>query len=107
MTAALSRCASGRRSEIVAPAACMLVVSNQTPHAIEVRLAAGPFTSVPIGALNPAELLNYSVPCAPGTIWVSGVAIPPQVGAAVTFHAVGTSAVLVPGTRTQVALHWP
>jgi hypothetical protein len=101
-------CASGRRGErTLASANCGIVVHNQTPHALEIRMAVRPLTTVPIGALNPAELLNYPVSCARGTVWVTGVAIAQQVGVRTTFGAVGGSATLVPGERVHVDLHWP
>lgn len=101
-------CASGRRGgRTIAPANCGIVVHNQTPHALEIRMAVSPFTAVPIGALNPSELLNHPVSCARGTVWVTGVAIAQQVGVRTSFGAVGGSATLVPGERVHVDLHWP
>jgi len=84
-----------------------VVVYDLTPHALEIRLGVGGFASTPIGMLNPGEVLNYSVPCAHGGVWVTGVPIPSQVGARVSFRSVDAWAALVPGARADVALQWP
>jgi len=60
-----------------------------------------------IGALNPGELLNYSLPCAVERVWIAGIPIPSQVGAPVTFRLVQAQATLIEGERVAVALQWP
>jgi hypothetical protein len=103
-----SACAAGPQAESGLPApSCTVVVFDRTPHALEIRLGVGAFTSSPIGALNPGELLTYSVPCARGGIWITGIPILQQVGAPVSFRAVGGWTALVPGGRAQIALEWP
>jgi len=103
-----SACAAGPhpQSELSAPS-CTVVVFDRTPHSLEIRLGVGAFTSSPIGAVNPGELLTYSAPCAHGSIWVTGIPIPSQVGAPVSFRSVGGWTALVPGGRAQIALEWP
>jgi hypothetical protein len=103
-----SACAAGPHAESVLPApGCTIVVFDRTPHALQIRLGIGAFTSGPIGALNPGELLTYSVPCAQGSVWITGIPIPSQVGAPVSFSSVGGWTALVPGGRAQIALEWP
>ena len=106
--AVLSSCAMGHHSEAALPQrTCAIVVYNQTPHALEVRMSVRRHTTMPIGALNPGELLNYSLPCARGGVWISGIPIPSQVGAPVSFRLVEGGAELVEGERVEIALHWP
>jgi len=83
------------------------VVYNQTPHALEIRMSVRRLTTMPIGTLNPGELLNYSLPCARAGVWISGIPIPSQVGARVSFRSVEGGAELVEGERVAIALHWP
>ena len=103
----LMSCAGHQRPSALAPGDCAVVVYDLTPHALEIRLGAGAFASTPVGMLNPGEVLNYSVPCAHGGVWVTGIPIPSQVGARVSFRSVDAWAALVPGARADVALQWP
>ncbi len=103
----LTSCAGRQRPSALAPGNCAVVVYDLTPHALEIRLGVGAFASTPVGMLNPGEVLNYSVPCAHGGIWVTGIPIPSQVGARVSFRSVDAWAALVPGARADVALQWP
>ena len=103
---ALAACATGK-SRTIDETACAIVVSNQTPHSLEIRVGDHRIGSTPIGSINPGELLNYAVPCSRGGIWVSGIPIPSQVGAPVSFRMVQSWAELVQGERVEVALHWP
>ena len=106
--AVLTSCATGHHSEAALPQrSCAIVVYNQTPHALEVRVRVRRLTTMPIGALNPGELLNYSLPCARGSVWISGIPIPSQVGAPVSFRVVEGGAQLVEGERVEIVLHWP
>ena len=106
--AVLSSCATGPHFRGGAPQrSCAIVVYNQTPHALEIRMSVRQLTTIPIGALNPGELLNYSLPCARGGVWISGIPIPSQVGARVSFRLVEGGAELVEGERVEIALHWP
>ena len=106
--AVLSSCATGPHFRGGAPQrSCAIVVYNQTPHALEIRVSVRRLSMMPIGALNPGELLNYSLPCARGVVWISGIPIPSQVGARVSFRLVEGGAELVEGERVEIALHWP
>jgi hypothetical protein len=100
-----SACAAGphTHNELSAPS-CTIVVFDRTPHSLEIRLGVGAFTSSPIGAVNPGELLTYSVPCAHESIWVTGIPIPQQVGARVRFRSVSGWTALVPGGRAHITL---
>jgi hypothetical protein len=64
-------------------------------------------STTPIGALNPGELLTHSVPCAQRLVWISGIPIPQQVGAPVSFGFVQGQEALVEGERVAIALQWP
>ena len=86
---------------------CDFTVYNRTPHALEIRMGVRRFSTTPIGALNPGELLTHSLPCALGYVWIRGVPIPSQVGASVSFLFVQGQEALVPGNRVEVALNWP
>jgi hypothetical protein len=86
---------------------CEFVVYNRTPHPVEVRLGIGLSSSSPIGALNPGELLPYSVACSERRVWVLGVAIPPQVGGPVFFDYVQGWGDVFEGERVDIALYWP
>ena len=106
--AVLSSCAIEPRSEAVLPQpSCAIVVYNRTQYALEIRMRVRRLTTMPIGALNPGELLNYSLPCARAGVWVSGIPIPSQVGARASFRLVEGRAELVEGERVEIALHWP
>jgi len=86
---------------------CDFVVYNRTPHALEIRLRAGTLSTTAIGALNPGELLTYSVPCAVQRVWIRGIPIPSQVGAPVSFRFVQGEVTLIEGERVEIALQWP
>ena len=104
----LCGCATGHaRDATLTRRSCAIVVYNQTPHALDIRMTVSPTTSVRIGGLNPGELLNYSLPCERGGVRVSGIPIPSQVGAPVSFRFVEGGATLVRGERVPIALHWP
>jgi hypothetical protein len=103
---ALAACATGKQRTID-ETACAIAVSNLTPHALEIRIGDRRLGTTSIGSINPGELLNYELPCSRGGIWVSGIAIPSQVGAPVSFQSVQSWAELVKGERVEVALHWP
>src|SRR2546422_7292430 len=47
------------------------------------------------------SLLNYSLPCARAGVWVSGIPIPSQVGARVSFRLVEGRAELVEGRSEE------
>lgn len=83
---------------------CEFVVFNRTAAALEIRMFFSQMSTVPLGALNPGELLHHSVPCSAGTVVIRGVGIA-QVGVH-TGH-VQAGARLVQGARVQVALHAP
>ena len=95
------------RGRYLAQRSCEFIVYNQTPHALEIRIRAGAWSTTPIGALNPGELLTHSVACAERTVWIGGIAIPSQVGAAVQFGVVESRAEFVEGDRAEIALRWP
>jgi hypothetical protein len=86
---------------------CDFIVYNRTPHALEIRMRARTLSTTAIGALNPGELLTYSVPCALRRVWIGGIPIPSQVGAPVAFRLVQGQATLIEGERVEIALQWP
>lgn len=66
-----------------------------------------PSSTVPIGALNPGEMLTHSVSCGLRHVWISGLPLPAQVGAPVSFAFVQADATLLAGERVDIALQWP
>ncbi len=94
----------GREREAVR---CEFIVYNRTPHALEIRMRARTLSTTAIGALNPGELLTYSVPCAVQRVWIGGIPIASQVGASVSFRFVQGEVTLIEGERVEIALQWP
>jgi len=86
---------------------CEFVVTNGTPLALEIRIQVHASSTMPIGALNPGELLTHSVPCVQKQIWIAGFEIPWQVGAPLRFGILQSMADLVEGERVQITLVWP
>ena len=70
-------------------------------------MQARQLSTTPIGALNPGELLTYSVPCTVRRVWIGGVPIPSQIGAPVSFRLVQGEVTLIEGERVEIALQWP
>jgi hypothetical protein len=86
---------------------CEFQVYNRTPHALEIRMGVRAFSTAPIGALNPSEMLSRVVPCASRHVWIVGIPIPAQVGAPVAFRLVQGEGDLIAGERVEIDLHWP
>ena len=99
-------CAWHRRALETRPGECAFVVYNRTPHSLELRLARDLSTAT-IGAINQGELLNHSVPCIQGRVWVYGVPIPEFIGAPVKFSYVVGELDLESGARPSMELIWP
>jgi hypothetical protein len=103
--AATSSCASSFPA--AAPLAaheCEFAVFNRSPAALEVRMLVRGTTMVPIGGLNPGEMLTQRVPCSMERVVVRGTGIA-QVG--VLAGSVHDHAELIPGERVRLALSWP
>jgi len=99
-----------RRAGTAARAAapyCQFVVHNQTPSIVEVRLQVRDMATLPIGTLNPGELLTHEVPCARQRVLVEGLEVPWVVGATGRFGVLYGEATLVESQRPRIALHWP
>ena len=107
VAAAVASSCAPQRQELVTPASCEFAVYNLTPHALEIRMRVRRLSTTPIGALNPGELLTYTVPCDGRRVWIVGIPIPSQVGARVSFSSVQEQVDLIEGQRVQVALQWP
>src|SRR4029077_15607578 len=88
VAAAMASSCAPQRQELVTPASCEFAVYNLTPHALEIRMRVRRLSTTPIGALNPGELLTYTVPCDGRRVWIVGIPIPSQVGARVSFSSV-------------------
>ena len=85
---------------------CQFVVVNRTALALKIRQFRG-YSTIPIGVINPGELLNESTSCSEGRVDVAGVPVPRQVGSAVHFAFVHGAADLIPRGRANVSLYWP
>ena len=107
VAAAVASSCAPQHQELVTPASCEFAVYNLTPHALEIRMRVRRLSTTPIGALNPGELLTYTVPCDGRRVWIVGIPIPSQVGARVSFSSVQEHVDLIEGQRVQVALQWP
>lgn len=103
--ASLGACATRPKRQTAAQQRCM--VTNLTPHALDVRAAVGGFSPRSIGELNPGELLTESAPCAARWVLVRGIAIPHQVGSPQYFNVVQDLVYLDQRSVTRLTLHWP
>jgi len=106
-TAAVPSCVIANRQRPLAPQTCEFIVYDRTPRALEIRLRRNDLSSTPIGTINPGEALTHSAPCSHQRVWVVGVEIPWQVGAALRFGVVYGEAELVEGESVQIPLYWP
>ena len=107
LLAATAGCASLQKRDRKLESTCLFAVANQTPYAMTVRMAVHELSTQEIGALNPGELLHHQVPCAQGTVYIYGIAIPAQTGAATPLGYVRRWAQLSETERVMIPLSWP